>query len=517
MTSTVTKNDEYESDSENENVELLDSSEDTEQHKPDDDQKAVENNLDKKPMTPIPMGGLIAVCFIFMTEGFNYCFLFPFVGFMIMDFGLAEKEQDAGYYAGQLAGCFALAQLFSGFVFGYVSDKFSKRKVFLVSCIGTSATMIAFGFSRSFGMAVLFRTLCGTFNGNVSTGKAYLADITDSTNQAYAYSYYGLTFGIGAIMGPAIGGLLSRPAKVYSAFDIPFFRMYPYILPCLFCAFFQIVALIMCMIFMKDKKDIVKDCKDDFVQVAQVDTNDDEQLEIEGPVLEKTQEDLLTTLKNAVYEIIDACSDKEVIITCTLYFFCSACDTMQEELFPLWSIIPSASGGLSFTNQTIGIYNTMQGILLLIQPTCFRYVAEKLGKLDTFRLGFLCVLPFTFTPLLNVVYNHAGGVVLWIILAIYCFFRMFTTMLTFTAVFILINNAAPHGKVGTVMGFSNSAGCIARAVATFSAGTILSYCASNIFTMHTPFFIACGLMSTLALGTSSRLSNSINELKNASN
>jgi MFS family permease len=121
---------------------------------------------------------------------------------MIMDFGLADREEDAGYYAGQLAGCFAVAQLFSGFIFGYLADKFSKRKVFLISCTGTAITMLMFGFSRHFAFAVFCRTLCGLFNGNVSTGKAYLADITDSTNQAYAYSFYGLTWGFGAILGP---------------------------------------------------------------------------------------------------------------------------------------------------------------------------------------------------------------------------------------------------------------------------------------------------------------------------
>lgn len=121
---------------------------------------------------------------------------------MVMDFGMASREEDAGYYAGQLAGCFALAQLFSGFLFGYLADKFSKRKVFLISCTGTTITMLMFGFSRNFAFAVVCRTICGLFNGNVSTGKAYLADITDSTNQAYAYSFYGLTWGVGAIMGP---------------------------------------------------------------------------------------------------------------------------------------------------------------------------------------------------------------------------------------------------------------------------------------------------------------------------
>jgi uncharacterized membrane protein YccC len=117
------------------------------------------------------------------------------------------------------------------------------------------------------------------------------------------------------------------------------------------------------------------------------------------------------------------------------------------------------------------------------------------------------------TPLLNVAQTVGGDYFLWVVLFVYCFMRMFTTMCTFTAVFILINNAAPFGKVGTVLGFSNSAGCMARAVATFSAGPILSFFATSVFAMHVPFIIACGVMAAAALSLSTLLRPSINELK----
>jgi MFS family permease len=449
---------------------------------------------------------------------------------MIMDFGLADREEDAGYYAGQLAGCFAVAQFFSGFIFGYLADKYSKRKVFLISCTGTALTMLCFGFSRHFGFAVFFRTLCGLFNGNVSTGKAYLADITDSTNQAYAYSFYGLTWGFGAILGPAIGGLLSRPAKTYAAFDTPFFNTYPYVLPCIFCVVTQMAALAMCQIYMTQPpkaQQVVQVADDDeelpdilegveYTAVTEIEYDDDDEDVNEKTAMVTNQsvaEASVNMLKDIYIDVKDAVSDRDVLITATMYFFTSCCDTMQEELFPLWSIIPSVKGGLSFTNQTIGIYNTMQGFLLLVQPTCFNYVVGKLNKLNTYRLGFLLVLPFMMTPLLNVAQTVGGDYFLWVVLFVYCFMRMFTTMCTFTAVFILINNAAPFGKVGTVLGFSNSAGCMARAVATFSAGPILSFFATSVFAMHVPFIIACGVMAAAALSLSTLLRPSINELK----
>ena len=62
-----------------------------------------------------------------------------------------------------------------------------------------------FGFSRNFTVAVISRSLSGAFNGNIATAKAYLSDITDSSNQSFAFSLIALAWGIGCIGGPVIG------------------------------------------------------------------------------------------------------------------------------------------------------------------------------------------------------------------------------------------------------------------------------------------------------------------------
>lgn len=57
-------------------------------------------------------------------------------------------------------------------------------------------------------MAILFRSLYGLANGNIGVYKTYLGEITDSTNQAHAFAFIGLTFGLGIMIGPAMGGFL---------------------------------------------------------------------------------------------------------------------------------------------------------------------------------------------------------------------------------------------------------------------------------------------------------------------
>ena len=87
-------------------------------------------------ITPLPKGGILAVMLVFICEGFSYSFLFPFLGFMIMDLGVVSDSRKTGYYAGILAGSFALAQFFSGFLFGVLADRVSKKIVVLVSTVG---------------------------------------------------------------------------------------------------------------------------------------------------------------------------------------------------------------------------------------------------------------------------------------------------------------------------------------------------------------------------------------------
>ncbi len=60
---------------------------------------------------------------------------------MILDFGLAKDERETGYYAGILTGAFAMAEFFSGFVYGAISDKISKKKIVLFSMAGCAISI----------------------------------------------------------------------------------------------------------------------------------------------------------------------------------------------------------------------------------------------------------------------------------------------------------------------------------------------------------------------------------------
>ncbi|KAL0482047.1 peptide/nitrate transporter [Acrasis kona] len=457
----------------------------------------VETEIETQPPattpTPLPKGGVLAACLIFGVEAFQYN-----IDDRVLDFGIVDKIEDTGYYVGMLAGCYAIAQFFSSFIFGALADHFSKRSVVAISCLGCLVTILGFGFSVNYTMAIICRTLCGLFNGNMATARAYMSDITDASNQSIGFSYLGVAWGAGGILGPMIGGFLSRPTKSFDSLqNLILFEKFPYALPCLFCALVMVIGLIACVLFMKHVP------KQRRPSLSMEQGDDTKYLTM------STQQKMIRYVKS-VYKVL---KDEQVVLCAALYFFCSASDTMQEELFPLWSIVSTENGGLDLSNVKLGIANTVMGALCLTQPIVYPPLASKIGHLNCFRVGFVLNLLLVFTTQLNLMRVYGGEVVMWIGIVMWCVVRVIVMLLIFASVSLLVNNSAPVGNSGLINGFSSSASCFARTIATLSAGPLFSLCANNVYLQNVPFIISCGMIPAAALLMSTRLPPSINTPK----
>lgn len=195
---------------------------------------------DDSNITPLPRDKLFVLALMQLCESISLVQIFPYVSFMIMDFfHLTPSEHTRiGYYAGFLAASFMMGQFFSSLVWGRLSDKYGRRPILLFGALGTTFAQIMFGFSASFWWAIMSRTLHGLLNGNIGVIKTYLAEITDDTNKAKAFSLIALVAGAGRIVGPIIGGFLSQPAIKYPNLmsKDSFFGRHPYSLPCLIAA-----------------------------------------------------------------------------------------------------------------------------------------------------------------------------------------------------------------------------------------------------------------------------------------
>ncbi|MBV9217186.1 MAG: MFS transporter [Acidobacteria bacterium] len=111
---------------------------------------------------------------------------------------------------GLLVASYSLMQFIFSPILGGTSDHYGRRPVLFFSLLGTSAGFFMVGFANSLWMIFAGRILDGITGGNISTAQAYIADVTTRKNRAKGMGLIGAAFGLGFILGPAIGGILSR-------------------------------------------------------------------------------------------------------------------------------------------------------------------------------------------------------------------------------------------------------------------------------------------------------------------
>jgi DHA1 family tetracycline resistance protein-like MFS transporter len=119
---------------------------------------------------------------------------------------------------GLLVASYALAQLIGAPLLGRLSDRFGRRPILLASISGTFIGFLLLGFANALWMLFASRLIDGLTGGNLSIAQAYITDVTDSKNRARGLGLIGAAFGLGFIIGPAAGGLLSQWGYAVPAF-----------------------------------------------------------------------------------------------------------------------------------------------------------------------------------------------------------------------------------------------------------------------------------------------------------
>src|SRR5215210_2118908 len=122
----------------------------------------------------------------------------------------AETFGASPVVIGLLFAIFSLCQLVAAPVLGDLSDHHGRRPVLIFSLAGTVISFVMLALAQSLWMLFLARIVDGLSGGNISTARAYVADVTEPKDRARAYGLIGAAFGLGFILGPAMGGLLSR-------------------------------------------------------------------------------------------------------------------------------------------------------------------------------------------------------------------------------------------------------------------------------------------------------------------
>src|SRR6516162_7916218 len=162
--------------------------------------------------TPSPSGSRAAMTFIIVTV------LLDFLAFGIIAPVLPDliKTFEGGNIAraSDMVGYFGLIWSLMQFLFlpvlGAWSDRFGRRPIILISCLGLGLDYIFMALAPSLKWLFLGRLISGITASNVSTAFAYITDITAPAERAKKFGMLGAAFGVGFVVGPAVGGILGH-------------------------------------------------------------------------------------------------------------------------------------------------------------------------------------------------------------------------------------------------------------------------------------------------------------------
>jgi MFS transporter, DHA1 family, tetracycline resistance protein len=129
-----------------------------------------------------------------------------------------QSLSHASMYTGWLMFAYALMQFIFAPVIGNLSDRYGRRPVLLISLFGFFINYLVMAFAPTLGWLFAGRILAGITGASMTAATAYIADISTPEKRAQNFGIVGAAFGLGFILGPALGGLLG-----HYGFRVPFY------------------------------------------------------------------------------------------------------------------------------------------------------------------------------------------------------------------------------------------------------------------------------------------------------
>lgn len=165
------------------------------------------SSTDAATAPPAPAAGGASRTVLFLTV------LVDLLGFGIVIPFLPLFAQQMGVGAagvGLVLAAYSLTQLLFAPMLGKLSDRVGRRPIIMVGLFGSAAGYLIYGFAATFIELLLSRVVHGACAATVATAQAYVADTTGESERARGMGMIGAAFGLGFVLGPALGGLLGH-------------------------------------------------------------------------------------------------------------------------------------------------------------------------------------------------------------------------------------------------------------------------------------------------------------------
>jgi DHA1 family tetracycline resistance protein-like MFS transporter len=159
------------------------------------------------PTARKPALGFIFVTLVLLMLGVGI--IIPVLPELIKDFKGGSVAEGSSSY-GWLVGAFAIMQFIASPILGSLSDRFGRRKVILLALTGSAVDYVVMGLAPNMVWLFIARMISGATAGSLAACNAYIADVTAPGKRAQAYGLVGVAFGLGFVIGPAVGGTLGQ-------------------------------------------------------------------------------------------------------------------------------------------------------------------------------------------------------------------------------------------------------------------------------------------------------------------
>lgn len=220
-----------------------------------------------------------------LSEPIAFTSMFPYLYFMIRDFGIAKDEHDISTYSGYMASSFAFFQFLVSVHWSKLSDHIGRKPVILLGQLMTTILMLIFGFLPNFYVAIFARSLAGVFSGNIAVIRTIIGEVaTERRHQPMAFSSLSLLWNLGSVIGPLIGGskYFTKPRKIVGKsvqklledesglghFHRWFLNTYPYALSNIVVSLFLVFGLVAGFLFLEETHQRYKKRRDWGIEIG---------------------------------------------------------------------------------------------------------------------------------------------------------------------------------------------------------------------------------------------------------